>query len=264
VTNLYNPNPQFQIVSFTNNSATSDYRALQVKLDRRLSRGLQALASYTWSHSIDIASTDAAGTYLNTPGSVADPSVDRADSDFDIRHTLTGGISYSSGGWSFDAFIFARSAPPVDIVGALSFADGTIVKYRPNVNPDVPLELYGPEYPGGKIFNAAAFTPAPPGQQGNLGRNALRGFGASQVDFAIQRLFPLSSAIRLRVRAEFFNIFNHPNFGPPVNDLSSPQFGYSTQMLAGSLGSGGPNGGFNPLYQIGGARSIQLALKLEF
>ena len=68
----------------------------------------------------------------------------------------------------------------------------------------------------------------------------------------------------LRFRAEFFNIFNHPNFGNPTNSLTSPLFGRSTQTLANSLGSGGANGGFNPLYQIGGPRSIQLALKLQF
>ena len=68
----------------------------------------------------------------------------------------------------------------------------------------------------------------------------------------------------LRFRVEFFNIFNHPNFGNPNNSLTSPLFGRSTQTLANSLGLGGANGGFNPLYQIGGPRSIQLALKLLF
>jgi hypothetical protein len=92
----------------------------------------------------------------------------------------------------------------------------------------------------------------------------LRGFGATQVDFAVQRQFPLAERLRLNFRSEFFNIFNHPNFGFPNNNLTSPLFGRSTQTLASSLGSGGPNGGFNPLYQIGGPRSIQLALKLQF
>jgi len=81
---------------------------------------------------------------------------------------------------------------------------------------------------------------------------------------AFQRQFPLREQLNLRFRAEFFNIFNHPNFGAPIADLTSPQFGYSTQTLASSLGSGGANGGFNPLYQIGGPRSVQLALKLAF
>jgi hypothetical protein len=70
--------------------------------------------------------------------------------------------------------------------------------------------------------------------------------------------------VGLRFRAEFFNILNHPNFGPPNTDLTSPLFGRSTQTLASSLGSGGANSGFNSLYQIGGPRSIQLALKLQF
>jgi len=277
VTKLFNPNPQFQVVSVTSNTATSDYHALQARFDRRVSRGLQAYASYTWSHSIDTASTDAVGTYLNTPASIADPEIDRADSDFDIRHAFSGGAIYTMpspqssrslravfDGWSLGAFLFARSAPPVDIVGAMSFAAGTIVRYRPDVNPGVPMEILGPQYPGGKVFNAAAFSAAPPGQQGDLARNALRGFGAVQVDLAVQRRVQLNGKYSLRFRTEFFNLLNHPNFGPPVNDLSSALFGRSTQMLARSLGAGGPNGGFSPLYQVGGPRSIQLALRLEF
>lgn len=124
--------------------------------------------------------------------------------------------------------------------------------------------LYGSPYPGGKAFNPAAFAAPPTGQQGDFGRNALRGFGAWQTDFAFQRQFRLTEKMGLRFRGEFFNLFNHPNFGPPGNNLTDPLFGRSTQMLASSLGSGGANGGFNPLYQIGGPRSIQLALKLVF
>jgi hypothetical protein len=95
------------------------------------------------------------------------------------------------------------------------------------------------------------------------------GVGAWQADVAFQRQFDLTDKIGLRFRGEFFNIFNHPNFGPPNNNLPTPAapnllFGHSTQTLASSLGSGGAYGGFNPLYQIGGPRSIQLALKLQF
>jgi hypothetical protein len=111
---------------------------------------------------------------------------------------------------------------------------------------------------------AAAFVAAPAGQLGNFGRNVLRGFGAAQADIGVQRVFRLTERTGLRFRAKFFNILNHPNFGSPTNSLTSALFGRSTQTLANSLGAGGANGGFNPLYQIGGPRSIQLALKLQF
>lgn len=271
-----NVNPNFQSVSLTDNTATSDYHALQLKFQRRLSHGLQALASYSLSHSIDIASTDSSAGNFSTPSTVASANVDRGDSDFDIRHSVTAGVTYdlpfpgkqkalrtAFGGWSVDTFVLARSAPPVDIVGALSFAAGIALAPRPNVIAGAPLVLYGSQYPGGKIFNIAAFTPAPAGQ-GNFGRNVLRGFDATQADVALQRQFHMTEKVGLRFRSEFFNIFNHPNFDAPNNTLTSPLFGHSTQTLASSLGSGGANGGFNPLYQIGGPRSIQLALKLQF
>jgi len=276
-TNLLNPNPDFQFVSVTSNSARSYYDALQLKFQRRLSKGLQGLASYTFSHSIDNASTDAFANYLNTPGGGNYQSVDRGDSDFDIRHSFTAGFTYdlpspgsqkfvrsAFGGWSVDTFILARSAPPVDVIGSIYFAYGTALAPRPNVNPGVPLELFGSQYPGGKIFNSAAFSAAPAGQQGDFGRNVLRGFGATQADIGLQKQFHFTENWGLRFRTEFFNIFNHPNFGNPINSLTSPLFGHSTQTLASSLGSGGANGGFSPLYQIGGPRSIQLALKLQF
>jgi hypothetical protein len=288
---IYNPNPNFVYVDVTSNTASSYYSALQLKFVRRLSRGLQALGSYTFSHSIDTASTDAFANYLNTPSGGPYPNIDRGNSDFDIRHSFTAGVTYdlptpdtqkalrtALGGWSVDAFVLARSAPPVDVVGAPYFAAGTALYPRPNLVPGVPQVLYGSQYPGGKAFNNAvipaacpdgsdqvgAWCPAPSGTQGDFGRNVLRGFGAGQADVALQRQFHLTEKVGLRFRSEFFNIFNHPNFGNPNNNLTDPLFGHSTQTLASSLGSGGASGGFNPLYQIGGPRSIQLALKLQF
>ena len=290
-TDLISPNSNFFLIGVTSNSATSNYNAMQLKFERRLSRGLQALASYTWSHSIDIASTDAFANYLNTPSSVADPNVDRGSSDFDIRHAVTAGVTYNVptpewnsvartvlGGWSVDSFIFARSAPPVNVLSGIYFADGVALDPRPNLVPGIPLVLYGSQYPGGKAINntpspagpacpvpfKGPFCPAPKGTQGDFPRNYLRAFGGSQVDLAFQRQFPLTEKLRLRFRGEFFNIFNHPNFGPQNNTITDALFGYSTAPLNNSLGSGGANGGLNPLYQIGGPRSIQLALKLQF
>src|SRR5713226_2072696 len=287
ITNLFDP-PNFQVIELTDNTATSDYHVLQLKFQRRLSRGWQALASYSFSHSVDIASTDSTANEFNTPRALSSPHIDRGNSDFDIRHSFTAGVTYDLpsprsqkvvrslfGGWSLDTFILARSAPPLDVVTGTVFAGGVALNPRPNVVPGVPLELFGSQYPGGKIFNGAAFSAPPKGpqgnlQQGNFGRNVLRGFGATQADVGLQRQFHLTEKLGLRFRSEFFNIFNHPNFGNPNNSLAgcpqscNPLFGRSTQTLASFLGSGGANGGFSPLYQIGGPRSIQLALKLQF
>src|SRR5262245_20567776 len=167
-----------------------------------MSRGLQVLASYSFSHSLDGASTDAYATYLNTPGSLASPNIDRGNSDFDIRHAFNAGVTYelpSPGsdrvvhailsGWSLDGVVLARSAPPVSVVFATFRGLGIALSPRPNLNPGVAPELYGAGYPGGKIFNRAAFTAAPAGQQGNFGRNVLRGFSATQADIGCSGYF---------------------------------------------------------------------------
>ena len=135
---------------------------------------------------------------------------------------------------------------------------------RPNLVPGVPLWISDPNVAGGKRINKAAFSVPTGPVQGTLGRNALNGFGATEVDLTLRRQFKLYERLSLQARADFFNIFNHPNFGPPTNYMTSPLFGQATQMLGASLGAGGQTGGLNPLYQIGGPRSAQLALKLVF
>jgi len=178
------------------------------------------------------------------------------------------------GSWSTDSIIYARSAPPVNVVTGLDpfntgFLAGAFGVARPDVVPGVPLYLNQSNAPGGKIINADAFS-IPAAGQGDLGRNALRGFGATQIDLTLRRQFKLTERFSLQARGDLFNIFNHPNFGNPQNYLYSspgvanPLFGQSTMTLASYLGSGGQGGGLNPLYQIGGPRSIQLALKLQF
>jgi hypothetical protein len=276
-TDLSNANPNFGLIALTGNTGTSNYQALQVKFQRRMSRGLQALGSYTFSHSIDNASTDVSDLDVNTPGVPYNPNIDRGNSSFDVRHSFTAGVSYAIahpgsndfarsvfGGWSVDSFLLVRSAPPVDLIGATQTYSAATLYFRPDVIPGEPLVLRDSRYPGGKIFNGAAFSAPLAGQQGDFGRNVLRGFGATQADVAFQKQFHINEKVGLRFRGEFFNIFNHPNFGPPDNNITDALFGYSTETLATSLGSGSANGGLNPLYQIGGPRSIQLAAKLQF
>jgi hypothetical protein len=127
--------------------------------------------------------------------------------------------------------------------------------------PGVPLYIEDPTLPGGKRFNPAAYdaaTPQAQGRQGTMGRNVLRGFKASQMDLSLRRQFKLTEQSTLLFRADCFNLFNHPNFANPTGILTSANFGRATKTLNTGLG------GLNSLYQIGGPRSFQLALKLQF
>jgi hypothetical protein len=145
---------------------------------------------------------------------------------------------------------------------------------RPDVVPGQPIYLYGSGYPGGKRYNPDAFQPAAAGaEEGNLGRNVLRGFGAWQIDFALHRDLHLSDHLALQLRAEAFNILNHPNFANPSSQddpqhltvgIPDPSFGLSTSTLAKWLGASGVPGQLNPFFQVGGPRSLQFALRLRF
>jgi hypothetical protein len=293
---ILNPNPNYFVAQLVTNAGTSDYDAMQLQFQRRLSRGLQVLASYSWSHSLDTASAGSAANGSNELLAL-NSNVNRGSSDFDVRNAVSMALTYDIPapktyafarailrGWSTENIIQARSAPPVDVFyGALLFgqlSNGFLTNVRPDVVTGQPFYLYGPQYPGGRAFNPAAFTfpplaptgcvpgvdfPCLPTRQGNLSRNALRGFGSTQWDFAVHREFPIHESLKLQFRAEMFNVLNHPNFGPPVGDLTNSQFGQSTQMLGQSLAGGNLGlGAFDPLYQLGGPRSIQFGLKFLF
>ena len=276
-------------VQVSRNTATSDYHALQAQFQRRLTKGLQALASYSWAHSIDIASNDSFN--VNTPAARIDPRTDRGPSDFDVRHSFSSAVTYDIApllkhhfgnaifkDWSIDALFTARSATPVNVTYSIVTPGiGGAASVRPDVVEGIPLYIDDPTAPGGRRFNNTRVTipgnPNPqigpfvrpiPARQGSLGRNVLRGFPVYQLDLGLRRQFNFNERTNLQFKTELFNIFNHPNFGDPDGLLASSTFGFSTAMLGRSLGSGGTLGGFNPLYQIGGPRSIQFSLKLGF
>jgi hypothetical protein len=86
----------------------------------------------------------------------------------------------------------------------------------------------------------------------------------SQLDLALRREFPVGERRSIQLRIEAFNAFNHPNFSDPVRFLSSPLFGQSGSMLNLMLGTGSPGSGLAPLFQAGGARSLQIAARFRF
>jgi hypothetical protein len=290
---LFQPNANFQGAFYlTGNDARSNYNAFQLQYRRPLSSRVQALLNYTYSHSLDNASNDVIAGISNT---VISATNDYASSDFDVRQSFSGALTFAvpsvgtSGAlahvtrdWSLDAVIVARTGFPVNPeVSAPSLLGASEI--RPDVVPGKPFYVFGAQCaqvfgpvsqggngaleagqacPGGMGLNPAAFdatTPVAEKRQGTLGRNAIPGFGLTQVDFSIVRKFSITERLNLQFRADAFNLFNHPNFTNPSGFLSGgPSLLLSQSMLNTGLG------GLNPIFQVGGPRSLQLSLRLAF
>jgi hypothetical protein len=275
--NIFQPprNTSANFFYFVENGLTSDYDALQAQFRRRLNRGLTALASYTWSHCLDYGSSNLSIGYQ------------RGTCDFDIRHNLSGAFSYDLPNrahgafaiaffnqWGVDNRITARTAFPMTLVGqGLILPNGQSYDAGLSFVKGQPIYLYGADCasvlqslnqlkqgqscPGSRAINPLAFVKVNSGF-GDAPRNFARLFGAWQMDMAIRKDFPIHERLTLRFRAEAFNLFNHPNFGTVQPILGRNTFGQATATLANSLGI------LSPLYQMGGPRSLQFALKLVF
>jgi len=271
--NLAQVNPEFGYAYLFENGPGSNYNSLQAKYERQMSRGLQALASYTWSHAIDWASTE--------EYSVTFP-LQRGNSNFDVRNNFTAALVYNLpsqytnrfeeavlGRWNTDLWLVARTAFPYEPTGP-SITDpvtGDIVNGELNYNGKYPY-VHKAGIPGSRQIDPTIFSvTADPLGAGNAPRNFLRGFGENQVNLAVQRTFPLYERSSLEFRAEAYNVANHPVFGA-VNTTcgvttagatcTNAIMGQATSTLSASLG------GLSSLYQQGGPRSLQFALKLRF
>jgi outer membrane receptor protein involved in Fe transport len=259
------------ITTFVRDEARSNYRALQLQFRRTVAKGLQFNSHYTWGKALDEGSSSNLRLLL-VPGTTLRQEYGPAD--FDIRHGFITAASWFPSwkwlrGWQLNPIFRMQSAPPLNITTQIT-ADGTNFSLRPDLVAGVPLYLSDPNLAGGQRINFNAFaqpfgtaTTIPLSQlrQGTLGRNALRGFGFASTDLSFQRRFEISERFRLELRTDVFNLFNNPAFASPSGSLRSAQFGLSQQTLNNGLGG---SSGANPLYQVGGSRSIQVALRLNF
>ena len=218
------------------NAGYSHYNALQVQFQRRMSRGLQALVSYNFAESNDLGSTDADGVRAASVSEVVLPSL--TPSDFDIRHSFAGAVSYEipapswgpSGnailkGWAVDGLVRVTSAPPINVI--VRVISPVFGRYRtqPDIVPGQPYWIADATQPSGTALNPAAFAPSPTGETGNFPRNGLRSpYSINQTDLALRRRFNLTERVKLDVRAEYFNVFNHPMFGLPGSDCAPNTF----------------------------------------
>ncbi len=238
------PNPQFDDIDLLESRANSNYHALQARFQRRLSRGLSTLASYTWSKSIDDASNffSSAGD-PNFPQNSYNVAAERGRSNFDVAHRLSVSYSYAlpfhrSGGgldaklvngWETFGILTLQSGRPFT-VALLSEIDnsGTGRSILGFGNNDRPNLIANPELSNpttDRWFNTSAFAFPAPGTFGNAGRNILDGPGYQNFNASLVKNTALTEGVNLQFRVETFNFFNHPNFNLPDNFLGSPTFG---------------------------------------
>ncbi len=267
---------RFGAVTQLSTGANSHYNALQTTAEKRLAHGLQIQANYTWSHCIDTVSNggflpfSAGGILSPIPG---DLQRDRGPCDYDVRHNVTASYAYelpirvrgrlgpALNGWQVSGSVFWRSGLPFSVLSAPYSANGKGIvngsgPQFASVVPGVPLYDHSP-IPGvtqpGTIqwLNPNAFISAvdpstgacvggdTPGncQFGNLGRNALRGPNFTWSDLYLTKWFRLNERTKLRIDAQIFNLFNHPNFGLPVLGYAGIPGKPSTQTGFGALTS---------------------------
>jgi hypothetical protein len=248
---LMKPFPDYTAVSlYRNNLGTTDYWGVTLKLERRWSRGLTFLVSYTRSHLEDDASSvfDASiltGPILNAP--VADAfnrSLDRDVSSGDIPHVFVTsavwevpvgcGHRYRPGGilgavvndWSVSSIVTLQSGLPVAVTQVTNFnAFAGFGTQRPNLVGDP--ELPSDERTTAHWFNTAAFAIAPQFTLGSASRNPVRGPSYRNVDLSVARRIPAGGA-NVEIRLDTFNLLNTTPFGQPNGVAGTPAFGTIT------------------------------------
>lgn len=271
------PYPNFGQVSWRGNKDSSSYNGLSLALKRSFSHGFLMSANYMWSHEIDDGSDGSGDGDSLVPENVACQTCERASGIWDARHVFNANVIYElpfgrgkeflsesgfwravAGNWEVTSTFMARTGFPVNVLvnrSSSSVPDGNTNDQRPDLVPGVSLTP-----PGGATvaqwINPAAFAVPADGTFGDAPRDLLRGPGAWQMDFGLGKHISLTERAKLEFRSEFFNIFNHPQYGLPQATFGVPGFGSIIQTVntttpVSPVGSGTP-------------REIQFALRMTF
>jgi hypothetical protein len=259
--NARRPFPTFGSIRAIEPLNRSTYDGVNVKAERRFSKGFSVLAAYTYGHAIDIASAiNGEDDYSVLPQNSRNLLLERADAAFDIRQRLavnyiwdlpfgkgrallTRGIpALLFGGWSLQGITEFETGRPFNITTSTDPSNtGTTAR------PDRLRSGYLPsdQQTINHWFDTSAFVLAPQYAFGNAARNALHGPGRANFDIALHRQFVIRERFRLTFRGEAFNAFNHPQFSNPNGTIGSALAGTITSTLVPQ-------------------RQIQLGLRLAF
>jgi hypothetical protein len=267
------PVSKFSSIAIQESTSNSEYNGLWLSANKRLAKGLTFSASYTFSKSID---NNSVGSSNPQAQNFYNLSSERALSDFDARHRFVLSGVYllpftANGaftkrvveGWSVSPIVNLQSgnpfspivpltatlAPGATPVPGVIYNSGSLEGFdRPNIVAGQPLYVSNPS--PSQWLNPLAFT-RQNGGFGNAGRNILTAPGLQDIDVALSKTTAIRERVSLQFRAEAFNLFNHPNFGQPINSITAATFGQitSTRTTRGDLGS---------------SRQLQLGMKLIF
>jgi len=274
-------NPAYSNISFRYNCCNSNYNALQFGVRKRYSSGLQLNANYTYSKALDdisdaFTTKNASLSAYGTDSS--NPSFDYGPADFDVRHRVVVSFNYDLpflktnrwiGGWSANGIVSYQTGTPFSVTdsGVDSNGDGQFNDRGAYIGPgslsnaadhnESPARGY--LFASQWVMPNTAADPCPAGinqglwcegtSVGQMRRNSLFGPGYFNTDFGVDKAFKITEGSKLTFQANFFNIFNHPNFLLPDNNEASATFGKSLATFVP-----GP----------GGARVTQLALRFDF
>jgi outer membrane receptor protein involved in Fe transport len=270
--NSTRPNATIGSDNFRTNAFGSNYHALQTSLRKNYSFGLQFNASYTYSKTLDEISDAfrAKSVAFNACANsdCRNPHLDYGPADFDVRHRGVFSYNYDlpfakgnrwMGGWQVNGIFSIQSGVPIpifDLNNDLN-ADGLVGADRPEFAPGFNgTNVTTGKNPGVQYLNPAGYVTAtcPASVNGGswcnstMGRNSVYGPHFVNLDFGLGKSFKITEGSKLTFFANFFDIFNHPNFDTPQGNFSDPAFGQSQATL-------GDNGG----HRIG-----QLALRFDF
>jgi hypothetical protein len=271
--------------------SSSSYNAFQATLRSRNWHGVSGFAGYTYSKSLDDASDGIDYNFATVafPQNGYDLAAERGPSNFDARHRFTAAFTYEipkvagpqrlTRGWQLNTIVTAQSGRPVPIVSANDTSGANFDQFpspsnfhqRPDLIPGVnPINSNWESAPdtigylNGNAFGQPndATAANPQGSFGDLGRNAIYGPGYWSVDFAVAKNTPITEHVNLELRAEFFNIFNHPNFALPNFFVNPVDAGGSANQ--GLITQTPDQAQTNPGLGGGGPRVMQIAAKLTF
>jgi hypothetical protein len=266
--------PNLGGITMSESNGISDYKALQVWINRRFTNRLSWQIAYTLSHATSNVPLTSFTSGTTDPFNF---DLDKGDSDLDRRHMFVSNavyvlptfksrgslVSHILGDWQLNGIVTFLSGIPLDInagVPSLYFglASNAPAGFRPDLVPGQPIYLNGPDKT--KYLNPKAFALPAPGTFGNLRRGTVRQPGLANVDFSVAKNWKLKEKYGIQFRAEMFNLFNHTEFNGFNNGLGANFDGANFTAFNNTLGTGT----FGQLSSDRGPRNIQFGIKFNF